>query len=147
MNSSTDIHNYDNIIELQHHLSKTHPHMSMHDRAAQFSPFSALTGYEESIAESERITDKKINLDENIKSLLDYKINILLSHLSEHPEVSITYFIPDNKKSGGRYSKVSGKIIKFDRLSYTLSLDNKNIIAIKDIIDMESPLFTDYKGI
>ena len=93
--------NYDDIIDLPHHVSETHPPMSRADRAAQFSPFAALTGYDAAVRETARMTERRIELDEGVKAELNARLNCILEHLSEHPQVSITYFMPDEKKSGG----------------------------------------------
>ena len=91
---------YSDIIHLPHHVSKTHPQMSMHDRAAQFSPFAALTGYDSAILETARLTEEKITLNEDMQELLDIKFQQLLEHLSEKPLISITFFCPDKRKQG-----------------------------------------------
>lgn len=85
---------YSDIIHLPHHISKTHPQMSMHDRAAQFSPFAALTGYDSAILETARLTEEKITLNEDLQELLDIQFQQLLEHLSEKPLISITFFLP-----------------------------------------------------
>lgn len=87
---------YSDIIHLPHHVSKTHPQMSMHDRAAQFSPFAALTGYDSAILETARLTEEKITLNEDMQELLDIKFQQLLEHLSEKPLISITFFALTN---------------------------------------------------
>ena len=92
---------YDDIINLPHHVSKTRPQMSMVDRAAQFSPFAALTGYDAAIKETGRLTDEKVNLSEEEKEALDRKQQILMEWLGDHPALTITFFVPDEKKSGG----------------------------------------------
>ena len=86
---------YDDIINLPHPVSKTHPRMSMIERAAQFSPFAALTGYGAAIKETARLTDRKLELDEETQALLDLRQHFLLEHLAQRPEVTITYFEPD----------------------------------------------------
>ena len=101
--SKTGEHKYDDIINLSHHVSSRHPQMPMMNRAAQFSPFAALTGYDDAVRETARLTDEKIELDEYEKEELDRKIQWLGSHLDEHIPVSITYFQPDDRKAGGTY--------------------------------------------
>lgn len=88
---------YDDIINLPHHVSKTRPQMSMVDRAAQFSPFAALTGYDAAIKETGRLTDEKVNLSEEEKEALDRKQQILMEWLGDHPALTITFFVPDEK--------------------------------------------------
>ena len=105
---------YDDIINLPHHVSKTRPQMSMVDRAAQFSPFAALTGYDAAIKETGRLTDEKVNLSEEEKEALDRKQQILMEWLGDHPALTITFFVPDEKKSGGAYMTKSGNLKKID---------------------------------
>ena len=94
---------YDEIINLPHHVSKTRPQMPMSDRAAQFAPFAALTGYESAIKETGRLTDEKIDLDEEALTALDMKYQILMDTFDDAPEVTITFFQPDERKAGGKY--------------------------------------------
>ena len=103
---------YEDIIHLPHHVSETHPRMSRLNRAAQFSPFAALTGYGAAIQEAGRLTDRKIQLDEDSQAVLDRKLAILREQLSKHPEVAVTYFQPDGKKDGGAYASFSGQVKK-----------------------------------
>lgn len=105
---------YENIINLPHHVSKTRPQMTITDRAAQFSPFAALTGYDAAIEETGRITDSFIELDENRKSVLNEKLQLILEHIKEQPEVIITYFQPDDRKTGGAYVDITGCVKKID---------------------------------
>ena len=107
---------YRDIINLPHHVSSKRPQMSMLDRAAQFSPFAALTGYDDAIHETARLTNDKVNLSEEEKETLDRKQQILLERLGEHPALTVTYFIPDAKKSGGAYVTKSGSLKKIDGL-------------------------------
>ena len=94
---------YDSIMNLPHHVSKTRPQMPMSDRAAQFAPFAALTGYDSAIKETGRLTDERIELDEEALSALDMKYQLLMDTFDEAPEVTITYFQPDERKAGGKY--------------------------------------------
>lgn len=127
--------NYDDIINLARPKSK-YPQMSISDRASQFAPFQALNGFSDQIRESERIVDKKIELDENQKELLDQKLNFILNN-KKKLEVSITYFIPDLKKSGGSYVKVKGIIIKINLIDGYLVLSNKERIYLQGILLLE----------
>ena len=132
---------YDDIIHLPHHVSKTRPQMSMTDRAAQFSPFSALTGYDETIHETARLTDKEIIMTDEALSILNLKFNVLLDKLSEKPEISITYFEPDTKKSGGEYVTVNGVIKKIDELQRILILTDQRKIPMNNILNIDSDIF------
>ena len=132
---------YDDIIELPHHVSQTHPRMSAIDRAAQFSPFAALTGHSAQIKETARLTDQKVELDEHAKSVLDMKQRILSGVIGELPEVTVTYFKPDERKSGGEYLTAVGRLNKINEHERRLILENGESIPFDDIIDIESELF------
>ena len=132
---------YDDIINLPHHQSKSRPHMSIYDRAAQFSPFAALTGYDEAVKETARLTDRKQELSEEDMSALSAKMALLQERISEQPEVTITYFIPDGKKNGGAYSTISGKIKRVDNFERTLTLTNQAKIPLDDIAEMTGEVF------
>ncbi len=135
--------NYDDIINLPHHVSSKRPQMSMLDRAAQFSPFAALTGYEDVINETGRLTGEKINLSEEEKDVLGRKLQYLLEKLNEHPELTVIYFVHDAKKSGGEYVEKKGKIKKIDELECWMMLTDGTKIPLSDIADIESDLFSD----
>lgn len=141
MRSSEDEHKYDDIINMPHHVSMTRSHMSALDRAAQFSPFAALTGHDAAIKETARLTNERIDLDESSRELLDEKLLILQEHLEEQPKVSITYFKQDEKKSGGEYQSVTNKIIKLNEYENTILLEDGTIIPIKDVYFMEGNIF------
>ena len=132
---------YSDIIHLPHHVSKTHPQMSMHDRAAQFSPFAALTGYDAAVRETARVTERRIELDEGVKAELNARLNCILEHLSEHPQVSITYFMPDEKKSGGAYRTVTGAVRKLDSFAKTLTLVDGTVVPMEEMVHVEGNLF------
>lgn len=132
---------YEDILNLPHHVSKTRPQMSMLDRAAQFSPFAALTGYDDAIKETGRLTDEKIEMDEDRKAALDMKQAYLIEMIDEQPEISITYFLPDAKKSGGAYVTMTGNLKRFDEYERLLILTDGKKIPMDDIADIESDLF------
>ena len=132
---------YEDILNLSHHVSKTRPQMSMLDRAAQFSPFAALTGYDDAIKETGRLTDEKIEMDQDRKAALDMKQAYLIEMIDEQPEISITYFLPDAKKSGGAYVTVTGNLKRFDEYERLLILTDGKKIPMDDIADIESDLF------
>ena len=132
---------YEDIINLPHHVSKTRPQMSMLDRAAQFSPFAALTGYDAAIKETGRLTDEKIELDEDTKAALDMKQAYLIEMIDEQPEITIIYFLPDARKAGGAYVTVTGNLKRFDEYERLLILTNGKKIPMDDIADIESDLF------
>ncbi len=133
---------YDDIIHLPHHVSKRHPQMSLYNRAAQFAPFAALTGYEEAIIETARLTAPKVDMMEDNQQLLDRKLALLSRSLREQPTVSITYFQPDKKKTGGQYLTVTG-VIKTIRDSERVILmaDGKSV-SIDTIISIDGDIFS-----
>ena len=131
-------HGYDDIINLPHHVSSKRPQMSMLDRAAQFSPFAALTGYDDAIQETGRLTDEKINLSEEEKEALDRKQQILLERLDERPALTVIYFVPDEKKSGGAYVTKSGNLKKIDEVERMMTLTDGTKISLDDVYDIES---------
>ena len=137
----SDEHKYEDIINMPHHVSASRPRMSMIDRAAQFSPFAALTGYDDAIKETGRLTDEKIEMDEDRKAALDMKQAYLIEMIDEQPEISITYFLPDAKKSGGAYVTVTGNLKRFDEYERLLILTDGKKIPMDDIADIESDLF------
>lgn len=132
---------YEDIIYLPHHVSSKRPQMSMSDRAAQFSPFAALTGYDDAIQETGRLTEQKIELDEETMEKLDERFQILQEHLCEQPEVRFTYFKPDERKAGGAYLTVSGVARKIKLYEREILLQDGTIIPVDDILKMESPIF------
>ena len=134
-------HPYADIIDLPHHVSKVHPRMSLHDRAAQFSPFAALVGYEDIIDETARLTTRKRELDEAEKAELDRRIGILIAHLRERPAVTVEYFVPDTLKSGGAYESKTGALVRISPVRKTLTLADGTAIRFDDVAGIESELF------
>ncbi len=132
---------YDKIINLPHHVSSTRSHMTVIDRAAQFSPFAALTGYDAAVKETARLTEQQIELDEYEKATLDQRILLLQDRLKELPEVTITYFIPDERKDGGKYVSITGAVKKIDTYEKQLVLVNKSKIPIGNILSIEGEVF------
>lgn len=135
-------HKYDDILYQPHHVSTKHPQMSLADRAAQFSPFAALTGHKEALFETGRLTDARVELDENMKAILDEKLRILLEQANERtdeqPDAVITYFVPDDKKSGGRYMTVQGRIKKVDEYGKWIKMLDGTEIPICDILEIQN---------
>jgi hypothetical protein len=128
---------YDDIIHLPHHVSTTHPHMAAIDRAAQFSPFAALTGYDAAIKETARLTDKRVELDEAMKEALSNKLQMVAVRLKERPEIAITYFQPDGKKNGGAYVTVINKVKKIDVYERIVVMTDGKVIPIDEIISID----------
>lgn len=134
-----DLHRYDAIINLPHHVSQTHPQISRLERAAQFSPFAALTGYEDAVRETARLTTKRRELAEDEKLLLERRIQQMQAQLDrgETPAVSITWFRPDDKKSGGAYVTTEAAVKRIDELERAVVLTNGDKIAVEAIIGIE----------
>ena len=127
---------YEDIINLPHHVSAVHPPMPLSDRAAQFAPFAALTGYGEVIKETARQTDRKPELTEDEKQALDYKLQMAVSLPREKPVVTVTYFVPDGKKAGGSCHRIRGKIRKTDTDSGKLIMENGEQIELDLVVDI-----------
>lgn len=135
---------YEDIMNLPHHVSATRPRMPMRDRAAQFSPFAALTGYGDAIGETTRITDEKIELDESRQAILEMKQHLLINMEKEQPEITITYFRKDEKKAGGRYLTVTGRLKRIDEYEHTLNLTDGVRIPMEDIFDIAGEVFREF---
>ena len=127
---------YDDIIGMPHHTSPRHPRKSMRDRAAQFAPFSALTGYGDVVDETARLTDGRIVLTEDAKALLDFKQRLLQERIDTKPEITVTYFVKDARKSGGSYQTVRGRLLRIDDVERTLLLEGGRRINAQDVIDI-----------
>lgn len=127
---------YDDIIDLPHHRSVTHPHMSRHDRAAQFSPFAALTGYEQEIHEAARLTNQRMELDETQKTRLDEKLRMIQERISKKQEVSILYFVPDEKKEGGSYVSIHGAVKQINPYEHFVVMWDGTRIRIDEIAEI-----------
>ena len=128
---------YSDIINLPHHVSRNHPQMPMMARAAQFAPFAALTGYDAVIHETARLTDSQMELEEYDNERLNRKFAELMTILDDHPEITVSYFLPDERKAGGSYTTVSGTIKKIDTYEHLLWMDDGTKIPIADIMDID----------
>lgn len=131
---------YDDIIDLPHHVSERHPQMSLYNRAAQFAPFAALSGHDAAIEETARLTDVQRELTQGERDVLNRKLNCLLQR-DDSPTVEITYFLPDKRKSGGRYCTVTGTIKKVDDIGGRLLLTDGTAIPLSTVSDMHSEVF------
>lgn len=138
---SNDKHRYDDIIDLPRPVKTRGQRMSNIDRAAQFAPFAALTGYDSAISETARLTDTRLELDEYTKSEIDQRLQIISDHIKEQPEISLTYFKPDKKKSGGAYVRVRGNVREIDTYKRAVILTDKECIPIDDIFSVDGELF------
>ena len=132
--------NYEDIINLPHHTSKKHPRMSLEARSAQFAPFAALTGYDEVLIETARLTNERIEIDDTIKIIIDSKLQIIKEHIKEMPLITFMYFVPDLKKDGGKYVTVTGNVKKIDEYRNGIVLENKTEIPIDEIIDINGDI-------
>ena len=132
---------YNEIINLPHHVSKTRPQMPMSDRAAQFAPFAALTGYDSAIKETGRLTDEKIEMDEEALNILNMKFQILVDSLDDETEVTFTYFKPDERKAGGAYLEVTGTVKKVDDFERLIVMQNGTKMPMDDILNIEGEIF------
>ena len=138
-------HKYDDIINLPHHTSNKYPRMSMQDRAAQFSPFAALTGHAELIDETARLTDKKIELTDDEKIRIDEKLQIIRLFVGREESFSFTYFVADTQKCGGAYISYDGSIKKIDEIKKIIYLVDGASINIEDILDVKSEVFKHFE--
>ena len=129
-------HKYDDIINEPYHKSKKHPPMSLYARSAQFASFAALTGYEDAVKETAREVTDRIDIDDELRNILDSKIQIVLENIKKKPEIIITYFVPDLNKEGGAYINVVGIVKKIDALKQIIILEDKTEIPINEIINI-----------
>lgn len=136
MKMKKNVTNYDDIIRLSHHVSATHPQMPVADRAAQFSPFAALTGHDAAVKETARLTDRRIELDEDQKSILNEKLRVIADGIKECPEIAVTYFVPDEKKKGGSYNEIAGFVKKIDLYKRCVVMEEGLILPIDEIVDI-----------
>lgn len=127
---------YKDIINLPHHVSKKHPQMTIENRAAQFAPFAALVGHDEAVKETARLTTNKKEIDNDLKNILDKKLQMINENITNTPEATITYFVPDKKKEGGQYLTITEKVKKIDTYKQVIILENKEQININDIIEI-----------
>lgn len=132
-----DNRRYDDIINLPHHVSAVHPRMPIMERAAQFSPFAALTGYGDAVRETSRLTDMRTELDEDAKEILDEKLRMLQERIEEYPEAAITYFQPDHRKAGGTYITAAGRIKKIDGYERIVVMQDGRKIPVGEITEIE----------
>ena len=131
---------YEDIMDHPHYQSKKRPHMSLYNRAAQFAPFAALSGYEASIKETERLTQERIELGPDQIDMINEALAAINSRIAEHPEAAITYFRPDMAKAGGSYICAKGAVKKIDGVYGCVLMEDGTAISIKDITEIEFPM-------
>ena len=134
--------NYADIINLPHHVSSRHTPMSLLNRAAQFAPFAALTGYDEAVRETARYTDDEAELDEARLEILNERLRVLQSMQTEQPVVTVTFFQSDERKSGGAYVAATGSVKKIDDYERTVTLTDGSIIPIDRIVEITGEVFS-----
>ena len=132
---------YDDMIYLPNPTPTCKPRMSLHDRAAQFSPFAALTGYEDAVEETARLTDTRLELSEDMKTILNEKMQMIVDNMDADPIVTITYFVPDKKKEGGAYVDVTGVVKEIDEYERCIVMTDKKKIPIEHIRAIDGTLF------
>ena len=132
---------YEDIVNLPRHISQVHPQATMADRAARFSPFAAISGYEDMVKEAARVTEERIDITDATKELLNEKLNMIIEFLDEEPEVTITYFEPDKKKDGGAYISITGTVKRIDEYERIVLMSDDKKIRIDEIYAIESDLF------
>lgn len=134
---------YCDIIGLPHYVSAVRKQMPRHDRAAQFSPFAALTGYEDVIDETARLTDERLELSDERQTRINERLLFILENIHEKPEVRITYFVPDKRKSGGSYEVAAGRVRRVDECFGSVIFTDHRAVSIADIYDIEGDFFRD----
>ena len=132
---------YADIINLSYHGSKRNKRMSGIDRAAQFSPFAALTGHSEAVKETERLTEDFVELDENVKAVLDERIDILKQALYLKPEVKIVYYLPDQRKDSGSYEEIRGVVKKLSEFKHLIMMEDGTEIPFDYVSEIDGELF------
>ncbi len=132
---------YKEIINLPHHVSEKRPHMSMIDRAAQFSPFAALTGHEAALDETARLTDVFVEPDEDEKQIINAKLHLLIDLIEEKPLVTVTYFVPDDRKDGGRYVNITGYLKKISTMNREITMGDGTCVSVDFISGIYGEIF------
>ncbi len=133
--------NYDDIINLPHRVSAKHPRMPMRDRAAQFSPFAALTGHGAAVEETERLTQPFCEPDESEKAVINEKLRYLADIIGQNPVITVTYFEPDKRKDGGEYLSVTGAVKRIDAVGQNVIFTDGQRISVEFISDIQSDIF------
>ena len=128
---------YDDIIHLPHHISRRRPSMPRIGRAAQFTPFAALSGYDNAVEETARLTDRLIEQDEESLALMNEKLHALLDAVKDQPEITITCFVPDEKKAGGSYHRITGRIRRIDEINRQIILTDRTVISMDSVFEID----------
>ena len=141
MSKEFDIHDYSDILDMPRPASANRRRMSMIERGAQFSPFAALTGYEEAVEETARLTDRETILTDEAKAVLDAKLQIIAARLDDLPEVAITHFVPDARKAGGAYAVTVGIVRELDLTAGCIVMMDRQRIPVERVRDIAGELF------
>jgi len=128
---------YDDIIDLPHHVSRNHPQMPMLDRAAQFAPFAALTGYGAAVRETARLTAERRELSPQDAEELDRRLAALIARLPDRPEATVELFVPDDRKAGGAYVTVTGRVRHISVPERTLVMEDGTVVPLDDIVSLD----------
>jgi hypothetical protein len=132
------MNNYEDIINLNHYNPKFHPRVSIYNRSAQFAPFAALTGYDEAIIETARLTEDKIELNDDLRNFIDMKLHIIEEHIKEKSIVKILYFEKDKRKQGGKYIEYSGIVKRIDLINKFIIFEDKFKIGLEVILNIDA---------
>ena len=134
---------YDNIINLPHYEPKYHPRMSIYNRSAQFAPFAALTGYDDAVVETARLTDEEVELNDDLKNFIDMKLQIIEEHIKDNQNITVLYFEKDKKKRGGQYIEHTGKVKRIDLVEHFIIFKDNSKINIDSILDLNAEFIKD----
>ena len=138
---------YDDILHLPHYVSAKRKPMSMLNRAAQFSPFAALTGYDAAIQETGRLTDRQIHMDTDAEAMLDEKLRLLWENRQEKPQITVTYFVPDERKCGGCYENRTARVKKVDIHHQIMLLEDDTVVNFGRVRDIQGEIFRQIEGL
>ena len=137
------MNNYEDIIKLTRPKSK-HPHLGIDSRAAQFAPFAALTGYDSAVRETARLTKKKIELCDELKEVINTKLNYIENNIKDRNIITVTYFIKDEKKDGGRYESYSGIVKRVNNVEKFIKFEDNKLIEFDDILSLDGNVFNEF---
>ena len=137
------MNNYEDIINLTRPQSK-YPHLGIDSRAAQFAPFAALTGYDSAVKETARLTKRKIELNDELKEIINNKLNYIEKNIKDKNIISVTYFIKDEKKDGGRYENYSGIVKRINNVDEYIKFEDNMIINFNDILSLDGEIFNSF---
>jgi hypothetical protein len=137
------MNNYEDIIKLTRPKSK-HPHLGIDSRAAQFAPFAALTGYDSAVRETARLTKKKIELCDELKEVINTKLNYIENNIKDKNIITVTYFIKDEKKDGGRYESYSGIVKRVNNVEKFIKFEDNKLIEFEDILSLDGDVFNEF---